>query len=136
MKKRYIICDFIAGFFCEFWETFPDDTCRYAFVYCVRNIFRNSNISYPMTRIRTCAYHGVIHDSFLENFAYVLNWIIPYQISSNKLSLLSQKIYVCFKQQNEETKFTEDRFTLCCIKNTNYSNNRNIMNRSFLVILI
>ena len=39
----------------------------------VRKISRKTNISDPLIRTRTCAYHGVRSVSFLENFAYVLN---------------------------------------------------------------
>ena len=33
------------------------------------NFFRKTNISYPLTRIRTCAYQGVRNVSFSENLA-------------------------------------------------------------------
>ena len=39
----------------------------------VRKIFRKTNSSNPLIRIRTCAYQGVRNVSFSENFAYVLN---------------------------------------------------------------
>ena len=39
----------------------------------VRKLFRKTNISYPLIRIRTCVYQGVRNVSFLDNFAYVLN---------------------------------------------------------------
>ena len=39
----------------------------------VRKFLRNTNISYPLICIRTCAYQGVRNISFLENFAYVRN---------------------------------------------------------------
>ena len=39
----------------------------------VWKMFRKTNISNPLIRIRTCAYEGVRNVSFSENFAYVLN---------------------------------------------------------------
>ena len=42
-------------------------------------IFRKTNISNPLTRTRTHAYHGIRNVSFSENFAYVLNgWLLNY----------------------------------------------------------
>ena len=38
----------------------------------VRKIFRDTNISNPLIRTRTCAYQGVKNVSLSENFAYVL----------------------------------------------------------------
>ena len=38
-----------------------------------KQIFRETNISYPLIRTSTCAYQGVRNVSFSENFAYVLN---------------------------------------------------------------
>ena len=44
-----------------------------------RKIFRKTNISNPLIRIRTCAYQGVRNVSFSENFAYLLNgWSLHY----------------------------------------------------------
>ena len=39
----------------------------------VRQIFRKTNIFYPLIRIRTCAYQGVRNVSFSKSFAYVLS---------------------------------------------------------------
>ena len=36
-------------------------------------IFRKTNISYPLIRTRTWAYQGVRNVSFSENLAYALN---------------------------------------------------------------
>ena len=36
-------------------------------------IFRKTNISYPLIRIRTCAYQGIRNVSFSKNFENVLN---------------------------------------------------------------
>ena len=36
-------------------------------------MFQKTNISYPLKRIRTCAYQRVKNVSFSENFAYALN---------------------------------------------------------------
>ena len=43
-----------------------------SFVYCVRKIFRKTNISYPLINTRACAYQGVRNVCFPENFENVL----------------------------------------------------------------
>ena len=48
-----------------------------SFIYYVRNILRNNNISYPLIRTRKC----VRNASFSENFASVLNWWPLYRFS-------------------------------------------------------
>ena len=35
-------------------------------------LFRKTNISYPVIRTRTCAYQGLSNVSFSRNFTYVL----------------------------------------------------------------
>ena len=42
-------------------------------IYCVCKIFRKTNISYPLTRTRTCAYQVVKNVSFSENFVNIIN---------------------------------------------------------------
>ena len=42
-------------------------------IWYVPKILRNTNISYPLIRTRSCAYQGVTNFSFPENFTYVLN---------------------------------------------------------------
>ena len=42
-------------------------------IYCVRKIFRKTNIFYPPTRIRMCTYQGLRNVSFSENFECVVN---------------------------------------------------------------
>ena len=44
-----------------------------SFIYYLSNIFWKSNISYPLIRIRTCAYQEVRNFSFSRNFVYILN---------------------------------------------------------------
>ena len=44
-----------------------------SFIYYVRKIFRKTNISYPLIRTRTCAYHGKGSIYFPENSTNVLN---------------------------------------------------------------
>ena len=44
-----------------------------SFILYVGKIYRETNISYPLTSKRTCAYHGVRNIIFLENLANVLN---------------------------------------------------------------
>ena len=39
--------------------------------------FSKTNISYPLIRTRTCAYHWVRNVSFWKNFPYVLNGWLP-----------------------------------------------------------
>ena len=39
----------------------------------VHKIFRKTNISNPLMRIRTCGYQGVRNVRFSDNFAYILN---------------------------------------------------------------
>ena len=46
---------------------------KVSFIQYVRRIFRKTNISYPLIRIRTCACKGVRNIIFFENFAYILN---------------------------------------------------------------
>ena len=53
---------------CNFTEFIQGSSANYA-----RIIFRKTNISYPLTSTRTCAYQGVRNVSFSENFADVLN---------------------------------------------------------------
>ena len=55
-----------------------------SFIYYVRKIFRNTNISYHLIRTRTCAYQGVRNVSFSENFANVTN-----EWSPGSLTMLS-----------------------------------------------
>ena len=46
---------------------------RIFFIYYVGKIFRKTNISYPLMRLRSCTYQGVGNVSFPENFANVIN---------------------------------------------------------------
>ena len=48
-------------------------TSKGSFIWYVRKIFRKTDISYPLIRMRICAYQGVRNNTFYENFAYVLN---------------------------------------------------------------
>ena len=43
-----------------------------AFIYCVRKIYRKTNIFYPQIRTRTCAYHVIRNVSFSENVTNVM----------------------------------------------------------------
>ena len=43
----------------------------------VRKIFRKTNISYPLTRTRTCAYQEVRNVSFFGKFCVPTKWMTP-----------------------------------------------------------
>ena len=51
-----------------------------SFIYYVGKIFLKMNISYPLTRIHSCAYQGVSDGSFSENFANVIHEWSAYSI--------------------------------------------------------
>ena len=44
-----------------------------SFIQYICKIYRETNICYPLTRARTCAYKEVRNVSFSENFVYSLN---------------------------------------------------------------
>ena len=48
-------------------------TPRGSFISYIRKFIWKINISYPLIRIRACAYEGLRNVSFSEYFAYVLN---------------------------------------------------------------
>ena len=57
-----------------------------------RQIFRKTNISYPLTRIRTCAYQGVRNVSFPEILACFVSmkhpfWDFPFCLISDELGM-------------------------------------------------
>ena len=56
-----LICGALHGFLKDLWD--------HSFS---RQNFRKTDISYPLIRIRTCAYQEV-RNVFSEDFAYVLN---------------------------------------------------------------
>ena len=50
-------------------------------IYCVRKIFRNTNISYPLIRTLSCAYQEVRNVSLSENFVSAINeWSLTNKI--------------------------------------------------------
>ena len=74
--------------------------CYISSIYCVRKIFQETNISYPLIYPSTCAYQDVRNVSFSETFAYVLNgwppkWLLIsiWSRSIQKLRNVSQILY-------------------------------------------
>ena len=60
----------------------------------MRKIFRETNISNPLIRTRTCVYQGVRNVSFSENFVYIPNgWPLSIYFWYEKATLKS-KFYI------------------------------------------
>ena len=84
----------------------------------VSNIFRKTNISYPLMRTRSCAYLGVRNVSFSENVANVINewphglfWVQwrghPINIASAWIIYSNKIINVSWKNMTEGGKRVE-----------------------------
>ena len=63
--------------------------------------FRKTNNSHPLIRARMCAYQGLTHVSFLENFAYVLYkwphkiWTILRSHDDDAETVAARRIFSC-----------------------------------------
>ena len=89
--------DFVINFTNFFWGNF--DLVR-------TQIFRRTNISYPLMRTLTCAYQGVRNISFSKNFACVLNeWSLGCINTLTTRKLLFLCILSNISQQKSRTMF-------------------------------
>ena len=76
-------------------------------------LFRKTNISYPVIRTRTCAYQGLSNVSFSRNFTYVLKewfktpWHVRVTLKAQGILFLTK---TCLKYlQNVENRYKSGR---------------------------